>query len=117
MKNKLLKQLRKEAKEFVHLTNRYSENGMISIIYKQIDDAPFGLTTNFYNKELDMFCTDTIMSYKTIEEALPYLARARRCFILDVLHAEYRTLSKGQQKREEIERLKQQDYEKYLQQF
>lgn len=116
MKSKLLKQLRKEAKEFVYLSHYYSENGMLSIIYEQVDE-PFGLTTTFYNKEIDMFCTDTIISYKTIEEALPDLARARRRFILDILHTEYRTLSKGQEKRNEIERLKQQDYEKYLHKF
>ena len=116
MKTKLLKQLRKEAKEFVYLSHYYSEDGMLSIIYKQ-EDAPFGLTATFYNKEMDMFCTDKIISYKTIEEVLPDLARARRRFILDVLHTEYRTFSKGQQKREEIKRLKQQNYEKYLQQF
>ena len=118
MKTKLLARLRKEAKEFVYLSHYYSEDGMLSIIYKQVDDdTPFGLTTIFYNKELDMFCTDTSISYKTIEEALPDLQKARRRFILDVLHSEYRTYSKGQQKREEIKRLKQQNYEKYLQQF
>ena len=116
MKTKPLTRLRKEAKEYVYLSHYYSENGMLSIIYKQIE-APFGLTATFYNKEIDMFCTDTIISYKTIEEALPDLARARRRFILDVLHTEYRTFSKGDQKREEIKRLKQQDYEKYLQKF
>lgn len=116
MKTKLLTRLRKEAKEFVYLSHYYSEDDMLSIIYKQVD-APFGLTATFYNKEIDMFCTDTIISYKTIKEALPDLQKARRRFILDVLHNEYRTYSKGQQKREEIKRLKQQDYEKYLQQF
>ena len=116
MKNKLLKQLRKEAKEYVHLTHYYSENGMISIVYKQ-EEAQFGLTTTFYNKDADMFCTDTIIRYKTIEEVLPDLTKARRRFILDVLHEEYRTLSKGQQKRKEIERLKQENYEKYLHKF
>ena len=38
-------------------------------------------------------------------------------YILEILHTEYRTYSKGRQKREEMERLKQQDYQKYLQQF
>ena len=80
-------------------------------------DAPFGLTTYFYNKDIDMFCSNTIVNYKSIEEALPDLQKARRKYILEILHIEYRTLSKGQQKREEIERLKQQDYQKYLQQF
>ena len=64
-----------------------------------------------------MFCINTIVNYKSIEEALPDLAKARRKYILEILHTKYRTLSKGQQKREEIERLKHQDYQKYLQQF
>ena len=116
MKNKLLKQLRKKAKEEVYLTHYYSEDGKLCIIHK-IHDAPFGLTAYFYNKDIDMFCTNTIVAYKSIEEALPDLARARRKYILEILHTEYRTLSKGQQKRKEIERLKQQNYQKYLQQF
>ena len=116
MKNKLLKQLRKEAKEYVHLTHYYSENGMISIVYKQ-EEKSFNITTNFYNKEIDMFCTDTIIEYKTIEEALLDLQKARRCFILNVLHSDYRTYSKGQEKRNEIKRLKREDYEKYLHKF
>ena len=116
MKNKLLKQLRKKAKEEVYLTHYYSEDGKLSIILKK-HDAPFGLTTYFYNKDIDMFCTNTIVAYKSVEEALPDLARARRKYILEILHTEYRTLSKGQQKRKEIERLKQQNYQKYLQQF
>ena len=116
MKNKLLKQLRKKAKEEVYLTHYYSEDGKLSIILKK-HDAPFGLTTYFYNKDIDMFCMNTIVTYKSVEEALPDLARARRKYILEILHTEYRTLSKGQQKREEIERLKQQNYQKYLQQF
>lgn len=116
MKVKILKKLRKEAKENVYLSHYYLEDGMLSIIYKQ-NDAPFGLTTTFYNKEIDTFCMNTIVSYKTIEEALPDLQKARRRFILDVLHTEYRTLSKGQQKREEIKRLKQENYQKFLQQF
>ena len=116
MKVKLLKKLRKKAKEEVYLTHYYSENGKLSIILKK-HDAPFGLTTYFYNKDIDMFCTNTIVNYKSIEEALPDLQKARRKYILEILHTEYRTLSKGQQKREEIERLKHQDYQKYLQQF
>ena len=116
MKTKILKKLRKEAKERIYLSQYYSGPGHITIVYKEIT-APFGLTTYFYNREIDMFCTGTIISYKTIEEALPDLQKARRRFILDVLHTEYRTYSKGQQKREEIKRLKQQNYEKYLQQF
>lgn len=116
MKVKLLKKFRKQAKEEVYLTHYYSENGKISIILKK-HDAPFGLTTYFYNREIDMFCTNTIVAYKSVEEALPDLARARRKYILEILHTEYRTYSKGQQKRQEIERLKHQDYQKYLQQF
>lgn len=116
MKTKLLKQLRKKAKEEVYLTHYYSEDRKISIILKK-HDAPFGLTTYFYNKDIDMFCTNTIVNYNSVIEALDDLAMARRKYILEILHREYRTLSKGQQKREEIERLKQQDYQKYLQQF
>jgi hypothetical protein len=116
MKIKLIKKLRKKAKEEVYLTHYYSENGKLSIILKK-HDAPFGLTTYFYNKDIDMFCTNTIVDYKSVEEALPYLQKARREYILEILHTEYRTLSKGQQKRKEIERLKQEDYQKYLQQF
>ena len=56
-------------------------------------------------------------NYKSIKDALPDLQKARLKYILEILHTEYRTLSKGQQKREEIERLKQKDYQKYLQQF
>lgn len=116
MKVKLIKNLRKKAKEEVYLTHYYSENEKLSIILKK-HDAPFGLTTYFYNKDIDMFCTNTIVNYKSIEDALPDLQKARRKYILEILHTEYRTLSKGQQKREEIERLKSQDYQKYLQQF
>lgn len=116
MKVKLLKKLRKKAKEEIYLTHYYSEDGKISIILKK-HDAPFGLTTYFYNKEIDMFCTDTIVTYNSVIEALPDLARARRYYILNVLHSDYRPYSKGQEKRNEIERLKQEDYQKYLQQF
>jgi hypothetical protein len=116
MKVKLLKNIRKKAKEEVYLTHYYSENGKLSIILKK-HDAPFGLTTYFYNKDIDMFCENTIVDYKSVEEALPDLQKARRKYILEILHTEYRTLSKGQQKRKEIERLKQEDYQKYLQQF
>ena len=116
MKVKLIKKLRKKAKEEVYLTQYYSENGKLSIILKK-HDAPFGLTTYFYNKDIDMFCTNAIVNYNSIEEALPDLQKARRKYILEILHTEYRTLTKGQQKREEIERLKKEDYQKYLQQF
>ena len=116
MKVKLIKKLRKKAKEEVYLTHYYSEDGKISIILKK-HDAPFGLTTYFYNKDIDMFCTNTIVAYKSVEDALPDLQKARRKYILEILHTEYRTYSKGQQKREEIERLKQENYQKFLQQF
>lgn len=116
MKVKLLKKLRKEAKEKIYLSPSYSEDDKLCIIYK-MPDASFGLTTTFYNNEMDIFCTDTIVNYNSVIEALPDLARARRYYILNVLHSDYRTYSKGQEKRNEMERLKQQDYQKYLKQF
>ena len=118
MKSKLLKQLRKEAKEDVYLTQSIycSEPGKITIIHKVID-APFGLTIDFYDPVLDMFVQDEVAHYNTIEEALPDLAKARRYYILNVLHREHRTFSKGDQKRKENEILKQQEYQKYLQKF
>jgi len=118
MKTKILKKLRKEAKEEVYLTQSLyrSEPCKITIIHKIID-APFGLTIAFYDPVLDIFVQDEVARYNTVEEALPDLAKARRYYILNVLHSEYRKFSKGKQKRQEIERLKQQDYQKYLQQF
>ena len=118
MKIKLLKQLRKNAKEDVYLSQShyYSTSGLIAIIRKIID-APFGLITSFYDPALDMFVQDEVVHYSTVEEALPDLQKARRNYILNVLHSEYRELSKGKQKRQEIERLKRLDYQKYLQQF
>ena len=116
MKNKLLKQLRKKAKEEVYLTNYYSEPGQITIVYKVID-ASFVLTSYFYNPELGIFEQDSVAHYNTVEDALPDLKRARYYYILNILHTEYRTFSKGDQKRKKAERLKQQDYQKYLQQF
>ena len=118
MKTKILKKLRKEAKEEVYLTQShyYSGSGLITIAYNTID-APLGLTTSFYDPALDMFVQDEVAHYNTVEEALPDLAKARRYYILNVLHSEYRELSKGKQKRQEIERLKLLDYQKYLQQF
>lgn len=118
MKTKLLKKLRKEAKEEVYLTQSLycSEPGKITIIHNVID-APFGLTVTFYDPVVDMFVQDEVAQYNTVEEALPDLAEARRYYILNILHNEYRKLSKGKQKRQEAERLKQQDYQKYLQQF
>lgn len=119
MKTKILKKLRKEAKEEVYLSQSLyrSEHGKITIIHKVIEDAPFGLTISFYDPVLDMFVQDEVARYNTVEEALPDLAKARRYYILNVLHSEYRKFSKGKQKRQEIERLKYQDYQKYLQQF
>lgn len=121
MKNKLLKQLRKEAKEDVYLSQALynSGPGQITIVHNTIDiDVPsYGLTTYFYNPECDIFEQDPVVNYNTVEEALPDLQKARRRYILDVLHCDYRTFSKGDQKRKEIERLKQQEYQKYLQQF
>ena len=121
MKSKLLKKLREEAKENVYLSqsqyySESSESGQITIIHKVID-APFGLTIDFYDPVLDMFVQDVVAHYNTVEEALPDLAKARRYYILNVLHREHRTFSKGDQKRKETEILKQQEYQKYLQQF
>jgi hypothetical protein len=124
MKSKLLKKLREESKENVYLSQSkyYSESlesGQITIIYKTIDvDVPaFCLTTYFYNPNLDIFEQDMVVHYNTVEEALPDLRKARRRYILDTLHCDYRTFSKGDQKKQEIEIIKQQEYQKYLQQF
>jgi len=121
MKTKLLKRLRAESKEDVYLSQpQYrSGSGPIIIIYNTIDtDVPaFGLTTYFYNPNLDIFEQDQVVNYNTVKEALPDLQKARRRYILDVLHCDYRTFSKGEQKRKEIERIKHQEYQKYLQQF
>jgi hypothetical protein len=124
MKSKLLKKLRDESKENVYLSQSkyYSESlesGKITIIYKTIDVdfPPFGLTTYFYNPDLDIFEQDMVVHYNTVEEALPDLQKARHRYILDTLHCDYRTFSKGEQKKQEIEIIKQQEYQKYLQQF
>ena len=105
MKTKILKKLRKEAKEEVYLsTSLYrSELGKFTIIHKVIDDAPFGLTISFYDPVLDMFGQEEVARYNTVKEALPDLAKARRYYILNALHSEYRKFSKGKQKRQEIE--------------
>lgn len=116
MKTKLLKKLRKEAKEYIYLSQYYSGPGQITIVHK-VDNASFGLTRSFYNPCLDIFEQNVSAHYNTVEEALPDLKRARYYYILNILHSEYRKLSRGEQKRREIERLKQQDYQKYLQQF
>ena len=118
MKTKILNKLRKEAKAEVYLSQSLyrSELGKLTIIHKVID-APFGLTIAFYDPVLDMFVQEEVAHYNTVEEALPDLAKARRYYILNVLHSEHRTFSKGDQKRKESERLKQENYQKYLQQF
>lgn len=117
MKTKLLTRLRKEAKEYVYLSPSYTEDGKICIIHEIHDDDSLVLTISFYNPELDIFEQDEVAHYNTVLEALPDLKRARYYYILNILHTEYRTYSKGQQKMEEIKRLKQQNYKKYLQQF
>jgi hypothetical protein len=121
MKSKLLKKLRDESKENVYLSQSkyYSESlesGQITIIYNTIDiDVPsYGLTTYFYNPERDIFEQDPVVNYNTVEEALSDLQKARRRYILDVLHCDYRTFSKGDQKRKESERIKHQEYQKYF---
>ena len=118
MKTKILNKLRKEAKAEVYLSQSLyrSELGKLTIIHKVID-TPFGLTIAFYDPVLDMFVQEEVAHYNTVEEALPDLAKARRYYILNVLHSKYRRLSKGKQKRQELDRLKYQDYQKYLQQF
>ena len=118
MKTKLLKQLCENAKEDVYLSQSYyySGSGSITIAYSTIDTS-FGLIIYFYDPALDMFVQDEVVHYNAVEEALPDLQKARRNYILNRLHSEYRELSKGKQKRQEIERLKRLDYQKYLQQF
>ena len=117
MKTKLLTRLRKEAKECVYLSPSYTEDGKICIIRKIHEDDSLVLTISFYNPALDIFEQDEVAHYNTALEALPDLKRARNYYILNILHTEYRTFSKGDQKRKEIERLKYQDYQKYLQKF
>lgn len=115
MKTKLLKKLRKEAKEDIYLSQYYSGPGQITIVYRVLD--AHGLTRSFFNPRLDIFEQNVAIHYNAVEEALPDLQRARRYYILNILHSKYRKLSKGDQKRQDTERLKQQDYQKYLQQF
>lgn len=121
MKVKLIKRLRAEAKEEVYLSQALynSGPGQITIVYNtiDIDVSSYGLTTYFYNPERDIFEQDPVVKYNTAEEALQDLQKARRRYILDVLHCDYRTFSRGDQKRQEIERIKHQEYQKYLQQF
>lgn len=116
MKTKLLTRLRKEAKECVYLSPSYTEDGKICIIQIHEDDS-LVLTISFYNPELDIFEQNEVAHYNTALEALPDLRKARRNYILNVLHSDYRTFSKGDQKRKETEIFKQQEYQKYLQQF
>lgn len=111
MKVKLLKKLRKQAKEKIYLSNSYTENNTLVIVNKH------NYYETFYNMEFDGFAAYTIFHYPSIEEALPYLQMARRRYILDILHSKYRRVSKGQEKREEMERLKRENYKEYLRQF
>jgi hypothetical protein len=107
MKTKLLKQLRDDAKQCVYLTNRYSSNNNITIVYEDEYDK-----TYYFNPFSNWFFAffsekDT---FKTVEEALPFLEKARRTFIEKVFREDYQKESKGAQKR----RLEQ---EKFLSQF
>lgn len=111
MKVKLLKKLRKEAKENVYLSNSYTDNNMLVIVNKH------DYYETFYNMQFDFFSAYTIFHYPSVEEALPYLQMARRRYILNILHSKYRRVSKGQEKREEMERLKRENYKEYLRQF
>ena len=114
MKVKLLKKLRKEAKKNVYLSNSYTADSDRLVIVKIHDSDS---NEKFYNMEFDYFSVSSIFCYNSIEEALPYLQMARRRYILDILRSKYRRLSKGQEKREKMEILKQENYQKYLRQF
>jgi hypothetical protein len=116
MKTKLLKKLRKEAKENIYLSPSPTQDDMICIIFESIDEQ-FGLTQTFYDGKNDIFRSDTIVNYNSVIDALLALASARRYYILNLLHSKYRAYSKGQEKRNEMERLKREDYQKYLRQF
>lgn len=123
MKSKLLKQLREEAKENVYLKNYYSEDGkdILTIICVKEGLNEDIIIKYFYNSELDVFerldkTVDTV-NYGSVEEALPYLKKARHRYIMDEFRLNYQTYSKGEQKKIEKERIKQQEYQKYLQQF
>lgn len=121
MKNKLLKQLRKEAKENVYLKNYYCEceygKDIITIICVKEGINEDDIIKYFYNSELDMFETENTVNYDSVEEALPYLKKARCRYIMDEFRMNYQTYSKGEQKKIEKERIKRQEYQKYLQQF
>jgi hypothetical protein len=118
MKSKLLKQLREEAKENVYLKNYYCEDGndIITIICVK-EDIEDNIIKYFYNSKLDVFEKVDTVNYGSVEEALPYLKKARYRYIMDDFRMNYQTYSKGEQKKIEKERIKQQEYQKYLQQF
>lgn len=119
MKSKLLKQLRKEAKENVYLKKYYYENGkdIITIICVKEGVNEDDIIKYFYNSELDVFEKIKIVNYRSVEEALPHLKKARYRYIMDEFRINYQTYSKGEQKKIEKERIKRQEYQKYLQQF
>ena len=119
MKSKLLKQLRQEAKENVYLKNYYCEDGkdILTIICLKEGINEDDIIKYFYNSELDVFETVDTVNYGSVEEALPYLKKARYRYIMDEFRIHYQTYSKGEQKKIEKERIKQQEYQKYLQQF
>lgn len=109
MKNKLLKQLRKEAKENVYLIS-YSENSDFHIIWDK--DLRY-----YYKESMDIFDPLMPIGYKSIEEALPYLQKARNHYIIEIFRCEYQTYSKREQKQRNLESLKLQEFQKYLRQF
>ena len=118
MKSKLLKLLREEAKENVYLKKYYCENGkdILTIICVK-EGLNEDIIKYFYNSELDVFERLDKINYGSVEEALPYLKKARYRYIMDEFRLNYQTYSKGEQKKIEKERIKQQEYQKYLQQF
>ena len=116
MKNKLLKQLRKEAKKNVYLIS-YSGDSDFHIIWDRSTE-PHGLLRYYYTKSMGgIFETMPTIDYKSIEEALPYLHKARNHYIIEIFRLKYRTYSKGEQKKRNLESLKLQEFQKYLQQF
>lgn len=119
MKSKLLKQLREEAKENVYLKNYYNEDGkdILTIICVKEGINEDDIIKYFYNSELDVFETVDTVNYCCVEEALPYLEKARYRYIMDEFRINYQTYSKGEQKKIKKERIKRQEYQKYLQQF
>ena len=105
MKSKLLKELREEAKENVYLKNYYCEDGkdILTIICVKEGINEEDIITYFYNRELGVFernvfeRVDTV-NYGSVEEALPYLKKARYRYIMDEFRINYQTYSKGEQK-------------------